>query len=209
MNAILDSAEFHELVHELGNLLAGIRWSADALLAGAAARVDRAQVEQIRQAAERAGELVLRLTAGATPGAAPVPGPASPSAAGSRAGSPTVLLVEDSEMLRPVMRRALEADGYRVLEAAGHAAALELAGRHRGEIHLAIVDLVIPGSRGTRIAREVRDVCPGIGIVLVSGALPGDADAPHPEAIDAFLAKPFTLERLRATARDALARRGI
>jgi CheY-like chemotaxis protein len=204
VHPILDSAEFHELVHELGNLIAGIRWNADALLAGAAVRADRAEVEQIRQAAERAAELILRLATGAGSDAAQ---PAQPAAAnpGLHPAGATVLLVEDSDMLRPVMRRALEAGGFRVLEATGPDLALELTRRHRDELALVIADLVIPGASGARIAQEVRALCPGAAVLLTSGALPGASARGSDGGTARFLAKPFTLEQLLAAARDALA----
>src|SRR2546425_3978315 len=58
------------------------------------------------------------------------PGAVAASVSGN--GSETVLLVEDEAMVRTLARKALEAHGYRVLEAGGAPAAPELSERHRG-----------------------------------------------------------------------------
>ena len=206
MNASLDPREFHELVHELGNLLAGIRWSADALLARRPAPDEHRAIQEIRLAAERAGELTLRLATSAAPAAPPSPVEPLALAPAARPGGETVLLLEDSDMLRPVMRRALEAGGFRVLEAAGADLALDLTRRHRDELSLVIADLMIPGASGARIAEDVRALCPGIAVLLISGALPGEGLPARAAEAARFLAKPFTLEQLLAATRDALAR---
>jgi len=50
-------------------------------------------------------------------------------------GADTILIVEDEDALREVTRRILARSGYQVLTAAGGAEAIDLAGRHDGEIH--------------------------------------------------------------------------
>src|SRR3989441_8570317 len=78
--------------------------------------------------------------------AAPQPGAAVASVAGD--GSETVLLVEDEAMVRTLARKALEAHGYRVLEAGAAPAALELSERHGGPINLLLTDGGMPGMSG-------------------------------------------------------------
>lgn len=56
-----------------------------------------------------------------------------------------ILLVEDEETLREIIREALEASGYAVLEASSGADAMGISDQHQGSIHLIITDTVIPG----------------------------------------------------------------
>src|SRR2546426_11012577 len=95
--------------------------------------------------------------------AAPQPGAAVASVAGD--GSETVLLVEDEAMVRTLARKALEAHGYRVLEAGAAPAALELSERHVGPINLLLTDVVMPGMSGRELAHRLlqgRGTPPGV-----------------------------------------------
>ena len=67
--------------------------------------------------------------------------------------SPTVLVVDDNEALRGIVREVLEAAGYVVLEALDGASALERAASHPGSVHLLLTDLVLPGMDGVALAK--------------------------------------------------------
>src|SRR3989441_6157180 len=81
------------------------------------------------------------------------PGAVAASVAGD--GSETVLLVEDEAMVRTLARKALEAHGYRVLEAGGAPAALELGGGHVGPLNLLLPDVGVPGVSGRELAHPL------------------------------------------------------
>ncbi len=135
----------------------------------------------------------------ATPDARPIP-PPRPAAAGTE----TVLLVEDEDSVRALARRGLESRGYRVLAAAGGTAALELAARHNGPIHLLVSDVVMPGMSGPQLADALRRVRPRVKVVYVSGyAEDALGQRGLPEG-DAFLAKPFSADDLAARVRSVL-----
>ncbi len=118
-------------------------------------------------------------------------------------GSGTVLLVEDETMVRTVAERALTRQGYTVLVAENGEAALEILGRE-GKIDLMISDVVMPGMDGPATVREARKTHPDLPILFISGY----AEEQLRKSIDfenvSFLAKPFSVQDLAETVRDAL-----
>src|SRR3989442_15547796 len=85
-------------------------------------------------------------------GDAPAPGRAAdPAPAAVPRGTETVLLVEDAAAVRAVTRQVLERQGYVVLEAPNGEAALQLAQKHRGPIHLLLTDVGMPVMNGRQL----------------------------------------------------------
>src|SRR5438552_19131620 len=70
-------------------------------------------------------------------------------------GSETVLVAEDEEPFRAVARHVLERYGYRVLEAASAEAALDVAQRYSGPIHVLLTDVIMPGLSGRALATRL------------------------------------------------------
>jgi signal transduction histidine kinase len=81
----------------------------------------------------------------------------------------TVLVVEDERAVRRLVCRALAASGYRVLEAAEGAEALDLADRHEGPIHLLLSDMIMPGLSGKDVADAMRLRRPDTPVLFMSG----------------------------------------
>ena len=114
-----------------------------------------------------------------------------------------VLLVEDNESVRRVVRRMLEHGGYSVLEAADGAQALELAGDPEVVFRLLLIDLVMPQLSGREVASRIAELHPGVPTLFMSGysddAVVGAAPLPGEAAL---LKKPFgrpvLLERVAA-----------
>ena len=128
----------------------------------------------------------------------------SPASAGAKAGA-TVLVVEDEDGLRAVIRRLLQDEGYSVLEAANGARALQLLahGADR-EVGLVLTDLRMPVMDGRELAAALARLHPSLPIVFMSGftAQLMDLWLVSPEL--AFLAKPFRNDDLLATVRGQL-----
>ncbi|MFT3912859.1 MAG: PAS domain S-box protein [Anaeromyxobacteraceae bacterium] len=129
--------------------------------------------------------------------------PAAPRPSGQ--GTETVLVVEDDELVRTVAVRTLARAGYRVLEAAGGADAMAVAGRHPGPIDLVVTDVVLQGASGPEVAAALAALRPGLRVVYVSGHELELLSRRGVLATDVpFLAKPFSAEALAARVRAAL-----
>lgn len=67
----------------------------------------------------------------------------------------TVLLADDYDDARMILKRLLEMEGCRVVEAADGAEAVELAARHASEIDLILIDLTMPVMDGYEATRRI------------------------------------------------------
>jgi CheY-like chemotaxis protein len=85
------------------------------------------------------------------------------------AALPTILLVEDEAAVREVTREALEMGGYRVLEASGAEEAAQIAADRSAVIDLLLTDVVMPGTNGPELARQVRKSRPGLITIFMTG----------------------------------------
>jgi len=120
-------------------------------------------------------------------------------------GSETVLMVEDEEAVRRLIRKVLETRGYVVIAAEGGAEALRLANAHDGVIHLLVTDVVMPGMSGRDLAQYLGSVRPETKVLYLSGYT-DDAIIQHGvlEPGIAFLQKPFTPQGLARKVRQVL-----
>ncbi len=117
----------------------------------------------------------------------------------------TILLVEDAERVRAVVREILEMSGYAVLEAHHGAEALELSNRHAGPIHLLVTDVVMPQMSGRELAQRLATLRPDLKVLYMSGYT-DDAIVRHGVLASgiAFLSKPFTPDALALKVRELL-----
>ncbi len=122
-------------------------------------------------------------------------------------GHETVLLVEDLESLRGVIREFLEQQGYTLLIASQGEEALALAREYDGPIHLLLTDLVMPKLGGADLARQLGALRPEIRVLYMSGYTNGVVSRPGVlKGGAALIEKPFTGERLARAVREALGR---
>lgn len=105
------------------------------------------------------------------PQVAEAPEPLPPLHGGSRPfrGSETILLVEDEDDVRGLIRELLAEQGYQVLEARHGLEALALAGQHAGLIHLLLTDVVMPHMGGPALAHRLTSARQGVKVVYMSG----------------------------------------
>jgi two-component system cell cycle sensor histidine kinase/response regulator CckA len=125
--------------------------------------------------------------------------------AGSLRGSETILLAEDDERLRNLLREMLVQNGYTVLAAAGGMEALRVCRENEGEIHLLVTDVVMPQMSGEDLARRLLEMRPRTKVLYLSGytdkfVAPDGLRNPAMQ----FLQKPFSPESLARKVREVL-----
>jgi nitrogen-specific signal transduction histidine kinase/CheY-like chemotaxis protein len=122
-----------------------------------------------------------------------------------RRGSETILVAEDDDQLRPLIRNILECYGYRVLEARRGEEAVAVCRSHPDRIHLVLTDVVMPEMSGPELALRLREQRPEMRCLFMSG-YPGEAVARYgvqgPDM--ALLQKPFSAAALAEGLRQAL-----
>jgi CheY-like chemotaxis protein len=126
-------------------------------------------------------------------------------ATGAVRGNETILLVEDEPQVRSLTRSMLARQGYRILDAASGADALELASEIETPIDLLLTDIVMPQMSGLELAKKIDAVRPGMKVLFMSGYT--DSDVVKQGIITAetpFIRKPFTSTTLHAKVREVL-----
>jgi len=120
-------------------------------------------------------------------------------------GVETVLLVEDAEPLRRLVKILLQRTGYTVLEASNSPDAARIAEKHSGTIDLLLTDIVMPQLDGIQLSDHLRFLRPEMKVLYMSGyaasATVRPANAQPPVEI---LPKPFTAEALLRRVRKVL-----
>jgi signal transduction histidine kinase/CheY-like chemotaxis protein len=134
--------------------------------------------------------------------------PVAPGSFGPEAeyrGSEAILVVEDEELVRRMIRRALERSGYRVLEAREGLDALATVRRQEGALDLVVTDVVMPRMGGIELAERLREEWPKIRVLFMSGYAhrAGWADVGLPAGAR-FLEKPFGPHEVARKVREAL-----
>lgn len=114
-----------------------------------------------------------------------------------------VLLVDDEQLIRKLLARALSGPDFEVLEASGGPAALELfASEH---FDLVITDVQMPEMTGIELTRRLKQQVPTLPVVLISGVFElAEHEQPADFGAIAVLCKPFPVEELQAIALRAL-----
>jgi CheY-like chemotaxis protein len=118
-------------------------------------------------------------------------------------GTETVLLVEDNDGVREMVRRVLTGCGYTVLEASHAELAFQVASTYSGVIHLLLTDMVMPGMHGKALAGPLTASRPEMKVLYMSGyagssVIEGGLDD-RP-----FMQKPFSPAVLATRVRELL-----
>jgi PAS domain S-box-containing protein len=120
-------------------------------------------------------------------------------------GNETLLLVEDEESVRGLVRDYLKAAGYRVLEAGDGVQALDIAAAHQGPIHMLVTDVVMPRLSGRELATRISAGRRDLKVLYISGYT--DDTVFRDGVLEggvAFLQKPFNLKTLADKIRELL-----
>ena len=109
-----------------------------------------------------------------------------------------ILVVDDEDDIRTVVRQMLEAKGYVVQDTGDPQEALRMAAQQ--PVDLLLTDVVMPRMRGTELAQRLRALSPWAKVLLMSAFKIAEIDASgHP-----FIAKPFTPDALVSKVRQVL-----
>jgi two-component system, cell cycle sensor histidine kinase and response regulator CckA len=130
--------------------------------------------------------------------------PVAPSSDAPR-GHETILLTEDEQDVREVAREFLESGGYTVIEARDGLEAMRLVEKHQGAIDLLITDMVMPGMPGQELASRLKERCPELRMLYMSGYSERAAvESMQGDPSVRLLAKPFSRSALLRTVHELL-----
>jgi two-component system, cell cycle sensor histidine kinase and response regulator CckA len=130
---------------------------------------------------------------------------AAPAARAAVGGTETILLVEDEESVRGLVRDTLESKGYKVIDAENGEGGISAAARHAGKIDLVITDVVMPGIGGREMAEQIVKTRGDAKVLYLSGyAEDAILNEGGIDNATAFLQKPFTLQNLSRKVREIL-----
>ncbi len=129
----------------------------------------------------------------------------SPNGVPTYRGTETILLVEDEDGVRALVRQVLNKYGYKVLEARSGAEAILLHENAVGPIHLLLTDVVLEQMGGRQLAEHLLKNNADMRVLYISGYA-DDAIVQHGvlAADTEFLQKPFTTEALAQKVRQVL-----
>ncbi|HYM77352.1 MAG TPA: ATP-binding protein [Candidatus Dormibacteraeota bacterium] len=117
----------------------------------------------------------------------------------------TILVVEDDDEVRELVKAVLEGLGYAVLVADGAQSATSIAEKHAATIHLLLTDVIMPGMNGHELAKRLVERNPRIKVLYMSGYTANSIGPPDmPSASVSFLEKPFTPSTLARKVRTVL-----
>ena len=84
-------------------------------------------------------------------------------------GNETILIVDDNESIRQLIIETLKPLGYNCLHAGSGKSAIDILRKYRGEVHLLLTDVVMPGMSGKELAETIKKERPEIKVIFMSG----------------------------------------
>ncbi len=107
-----------------------------------------------------------------------------------------ILIVDDEDLVRNYVRRALASRGWEISEAGNGAAALELL--KQKDFDAVICDLKMPDMRGEEVIKKIRDMLPAMKIIAITGSVSNITTPLVPGVeLEGFLIKPFGIDEIR------------
>ncbi len=120
-------------------------------------------------------------------------------------GSETILLVDDEDMIIDVERDVLKLLGYNVLVAKGGKEAIQAYKKKQDKIDMVILDMIMPGMNGGEVYDKLKEINPGIKVLLSSGySLNGQAAEILEQGCNDFIQKPFNMMDISEKIREIL-----
>ena len=220
------------ITHDFNNILQTITGYAQILLTGkGSAHPDYYKLKAIRMAAEKASEQIRRLlpdsgeeecllgSVGSNQGLVQkggIPGNRIPKdreegmaevkerKGNELSGNETILLVDDDQNIRELLKEILDRFNYRVLSAQSGEESLEIYREKKEKIDLVLMDLNMPGMGGRQCLKELLGLEPALKVIVSSGhCTQGEIDETMRLGAAEFLTKPYhhsdLLKKIRET----------
>jgi two-component system cell cycle response regulator DivK len=119
--------------------------------------------------------------------------------------SKTILVVEDTEDNRRILRDLLGSAGYALIEAVDGAEGVEMATRHKPDLILMDIQMpVMDGHEATRRIKANPELRSIPVVAVTSYALSGDEEKARAAGCDGYIAKPFSPRKMLAKVREIL-----
>lgn len=120
-------------------------------------------------------------------------------------GTETVLIVDDEHRVLDVGKKMLKSLGYKVLIASDGKEAIEVHKKHDDQIHLVILDMIMPRMGGGEAYDKMKDINPSVKVLLSSGySIEGEATEILERGCNGFIQKPFRMNELAQKIREIL-----
>lgn len=120
-------------------------------------------------------------------------------------GSEMILVVDDEESIRTLIKEILESHGYEVMLTENGADAVAVYKEHRGKIDAVIIDMVMPKMGGREAFLKLKELDPGIIALLSTGySKDGKAKAILNSGVKGFIQKPYQVDALLSKVRSVL-----
>ncbi len=117
----------------------------------------------------------------------------------------TILLVDDEEIVRTVLKTLVQSMGFTVITASDGAEAVEIYKTNKQKIKLVLMDMTMPGKNGIEAFSEMKKLSPDVKVIILSGH---SAESSSNEMISLgiirVLQKPVTISVLSVAIRDAI-----
>lgn len=114
-----------------------------------------------------------------------------------------ILIIDDEEVVRNYVRRALASRGWAVSERADGASALDLLENETFDV--VVCDLKMPDMRGEEVVRRIGALRPATRIIVITGSVSNIASPIVPGVdVAGFLIKPFGIDEIRELAENVL-----
>ncbi len=127
---------------------------------------------------------------------------AAPEIVGGRG---TILLIDDESAILEILEKTLILTGYKVITAQSGKEALEIYKENQDRIDLVLLDMIMPGMSGGKVFDLLRELNPGVKVILSSGySMGGEASKIMARGCNGFIQKPYHISELSKKIKEVL-----
>jgi CheY-like chemotaxis protein len=116
----------------------------------------------------------------------------------------TILVVDDEDLLRIALSKALRKTGFSVIEASSGTAALDLVQAYKDHIDLILLDITLPGTSPLEVYEEAKRLRPDMRVIVTSAYGKEKAVSSLGGNVERFIRKPCGLDQIVALIREVL-----